>query len=81
MTNPTNAVEKPATGCECHPAIPAADGRWCEKGMRLWNAVIDAYQRYIGRWPYETGNDELRGIRDYRAAWREFQRHMEASNG
>lgn len=80
MTNPTNAVEKPATGCGCQPAIPAADGRWCEEGTRLWDAVLDAYQRYIRRWPYGTGREELRATKDYGAAWKAYRAHIEATS-
>lgn len=77
-TNPSNAVEKPATGCGwgCHVA---ADVR-CPTGMRLWDEVEAAYRRYIDGWPYATGREELRATKDYAGAYRAYRAHVEASS-
>lgn len=78
MTNPSNAVEKPATGCGCGYGTPPPDSE-CPVGENLWNAVLDAYQRYIRRWPDEDASRELHAIRDYRTTWEAWRAHVEDS--
>lgn len=67
MTNPSNAVEKPATGCGCN-----LKGKLCPEGERLYQATAAAWRRM-------RSGKALRA--EYEQACEPYRAHVEASNG
>lgn len=77
MTNPTNAVEKPATGCGCRAQITPGDlGRMCPEAKRIAKKMSDALFRNA-----HTNEAHQQAYQEWLDARSEFQAHVEASNG
>lgn len=71
MTNPSNAVKKPATGCGCGHV-----GSRCQEALRLHHAVVSADIR-LGR-----AEDEIEAANaEFDRAEDAYRAHVGASNG
>lgn len=75
MTNPTNAVEKPATGCGCVIANTDASVL-CPSGRRLHAATGEAWRRYEEA---SAGDAVAYAWLDYKNAREAWRTHVEAA--
>lgn len=70
MTNPSNAAEKPSTGCGCGDIWP------CPEALRLRGAWLDAHRHCA-----DAKVAWLRAQKEATIAQAWYRAHVEASNG
>lgn len=78
MTNPSNAVEKPATGCGCKRNMYGKVDM-CPEGRRLSRVALQEAERATQMWGRCALSDEE--WKDFDTAYHAWRAHIEASNG